>query len=330
MKTTILILTLILSAGILNSQTLTDEYMKKIPALPKDSCNISKQAVENFQQKVSALISEVENEIESLKQAVNQRTPVDEQAAKAQVMQQMAPQYNLSPEQMAQMKAGKMSAADKQAMANQILQQQTNMSMGEVQNLSKMSESGRKAYAEALGAEMMATSQAGSGQQSGNNNAKTLNQLINQQQSVQNKIYANAQKIGNEYNSIESDAELQKSYANIEKWQNKIMSLIGAESGQGNEMDRLISQVKTEQIKICNNCTPKYRKVLGQHLVSMKASIPDIYQLGQITAQMTKIQTGIDTPTESTEIGCLEEIKGYLNKLADAFKFKLYYPELEN
>lgn len=328
MKTTFLLFTLILSVGMVHAQTITENYLRKVPVLPKDSCNITRIAMEEFQQNVAVLISEIENEIESLNQAVNNQGPANEEAAKAAAMKQMSQQYGLSPEQMAQMKSGKMSAADKQKMANQILQQQTNMSMGEVKNISKMSEAGRKAYTEALGVEMMANAQAGQNKQAANAGA-TLQQLIMQQQAVMNKINVEGQRIGNLYAAIEGDANLQKSLQNIDKWHAKIMAMSGVDAGQGRQMDSLAVLIKTTQIKICQNYTPRYRSAVLQHLASMKASMPDIVQLGQITAQLTKMQTSIEPSAGSTEIGCLESIKGYLSKLEDAYQYKLYFAEDE-
>lgn len=314
------------SMATIQAQTITEKYMKLIPALPLDTCNISKVKADNFKQKVVYLSNQIEMEVEQLNNTVDQKSEENEEIAKANAMKQMSQQYGLSPEEMAKMQNGKMSAAEKQAMANKVLQQQTNMSMGEVQNLSKMSDAGKKAYAEAYGTEMMATGQTAQNKQS-SDNAKTLNQLLVNQQAVLGKINATSQKIGNLYTSIESDPELQKSFQNIEKWHSKIMSMTGVDYGQGKQMDSLAVLIKNEQIKVCNKFTPRYRAALNQHLSLMKASIPDSYQLGQITAQITKIQTGVEPPAESTEVGNLESIKGYLNMLKDAYKFKLYFPE---
>lgn len=326
MKTSFLFILMVAAVFGVSAQTLTKGFLSQIPALPKDSCNITRLAMEGFQQNVANLISEIENKIEELNNIADQKSEGNEEIAKENAMKQMSQQYGLSQEQMAQMKSGKMSAADKQALANQVLQQQTNMSMGEVKNMQKMSESGRKAYAEALGTEMMANAQAGQTNQPKNAGA-TIHQLITQQQAVMNKINTESQRIGNLYASIEGDAALQKSFQNIDKWHSKMMSMTGVDAGQGRQMDSLAYLIQAEQIKVCKIYTPRYRSAVLQHLASTKASIPDIYQLGQITAQITKLQTSIETPAESTEIGCLESIKGYLNKLKDACKFKLYFPE---
>ena len=326
MKASLVMCILFGLCGLTNAQTQTEAFLKKIPALPKDTCNITKSNVEDFTQKVSILIEELQNQIDALENMADKKMEGSEEAAKAHAMQQMQQQYGLSEQQMKKMQSGKMSEADKQALANQVLQQQTNMSMGEVQNLSKMSEAGKKAYAEAYGTEMMATGQTAQNQQNAAS-AKNLNQLITEQQAASAKLQATAQKISNLYSTIENDPELQKSYQNIEKWHNKLMSMTGVDYGQGKQMDSLGMLIQKEQIKICNKYTPKYRAALNQHLKLMKAAIPDSYKLAQITGDLSKAQTGVAPPPESIEAGNLQLIKGYLKPLKEAYKFKLYYPE---
>lgn len=319
---------IILAFGLLGyAQTSSEDFLKRIPDLPKDSCNVTKSAMESFTQKVSILADEIENEINILNEKANAKSPANEAAAKDAAMQKMSQQYGLSQEEISKMKSGKMSAAEKQAMANKALQQQTNMSMGEIKNMSKMSESGKKAYMEAYGTEMMAAQQANPGKQPVNESARNMQQLMNSQQAIVGKINANGQKIGNLYAKIENDPNLVKMYQNIDKWHNKIMSMTGIDYGQGKQMDSLAVLIKTTQIKICDNYTPQYRSALRQNLTILKASMTDIQQLGEITAELTKAQTGITPPAESTEIGKMQTIKGYLKSLKDAYKFKLYFPE---
>lgn len=326
MKTNLILFILLLTAVTAQSQTITGQFLKKIPALPDDTCNITISNMNAFNQKVAVLIDEIESQLNTLNEAVDNKMETNEDVAKQHAMKQMSQQYGLTPEQMQQMQSGNMSAAEKQALANQMMQQQTNMSMDEVQNLSKMSEEGKKAYMEAYGTEMMATGQTPQNQQNADN-AKNLNQLITEQQAVMARINTYSQKTGNLYATINNDPELRKSYRNIEGWQSKLMSMTGVDYGQGKQMDSLSLLIKNEQINICNKFTPRYRTALNQHLPLMKATIPDNIRLAQLTAELTKMQTGVTPPPENVEIGNLQLIKGYLDALKDAYKFKTYFPE---
>lgn len=310
------------------SQSVTVKYLSKIPSLPDQSCSITRASVDNFQQSVLEVIEQIENELEALKKSENQSSKVNEQAAEAKAMQQMSQQYGLSAAQMQQMKSGKMSAADKQALANQVLQQQTNMSMGEVQNLKNMNEPARKAYTEALGAEMMATQQAGQNQTTTGNNPANMYKLAQEQQNLNSKLNATAKKIGDMYNKVE-DPELVQSMDSIRAWHNKMMSMAGVDYGQGTEIKRLAEKIKQEKIKICDKYTPRYLAALSNHLDLLKSSFPDQRQLGEVTSQITQTQTGVAIPSSNIEIGELESVKGYLNNLQNAYQYKLYFPEDE-
>ncbi len=326
MKTLMIFIAAMLTVIFADAQPLTQQYLAKIPSLPKDTCNITKSNMEAYVQKIKVLIDEIDGQINTLNSNLDKSMENSEETAQQNAMKQMQQQYGLSQEQMKQMQSGKMSAAEKQALANQVLQQQTNMSMGEVQNLSKMSEAGKKAYMEAYGTEMMATGQTAQNQQNAAN-AKNLNQLIAEQQALNAKINETSMKISNLYSSIENDPELLKSYQNIEKWHNKLMSMSGVDAGQGRQMDSLGILITNEQIKICNKFTPRLRSAIQQHFPLMTASIPDAYRLAQITAELTKSQTGVTLPNESFESGTLSLVINYLEALSEAYKYKLYYPE---
>lgn len=326
MKTIIFSFSLMLFGILTQAQTLTEQYLKRIPALPKDTCNITRDRAEVFNETVVSLIDEIEAEIRALNELVNDQMKSNEAIARQNAMQQMQQQYGLTQQQMQQMQSGKMSAAEKQALANQMMQQQTNMTMDEVKNLSKMSEEGKKAYAEAYGTEMMAAGPTTQNQQNADK-AQKLNQLIAEQQAVLARVNATGQKISELYSSIENDPELVNSYQNIERWHSKLMSMAGEDGGQGKQMDSLSRLIKNEQIKVCEKFTPQYRAALNQHLPLMKSAMPDLYRLAQLTAELTKEQTGIEPPPENLEIGNLQLIKGCLDPLKDAYKFKLYYSE---
>ncbi|MGE0021728.1 MAG: hypothetical protein AB7S72_18815 [Draconibacterium sp.] len=328
MKSTVLLIVSVLLVNLIHAQSLTSGFLNKIPALPKESCNISKTDVEAFQQQVSALDTEIKNQIRVLRQLENAQEKNAEKQAKQNAMQQMSEQYGLSQEEMNKMKNGKMSEADKKALANKMMQQQTNMSMGEVQNIGKMSEAGKKAYMEAYGTEAMATaSQPTANQKKESEKAKNSYELMQEQQSVMAKVNAASQKIGNQYAAIETDPKRIEMLDNIEKMQDKFTSMIGANGGQGETMDSLAVKIQNEKIKYCNLFTPPYRDAVNQHLTILKNSFPDQFRLGEITAQLAKAQTGIEIPAECAEIGGLESIRGYLDKLENAYRYKLYYPE---
>jgi hypothetical protein len=234
----------------------------------------------------------------------------------------------MSQEDIEKMKNAKnMSAADKQAMANKMMQQQTNMSPDEIKNLSKMSDAGKKAYAEGYATEAMAASQANPESQPADNNTQNISALLSQQQSILGRISGYDQSIGNLYASIENDPSRQEMLDRIDDWKSKYGRMIGVDYGQGKQMDSLALLVKKEQIKYCDKFTPRYRAALHQHKQILNSALPDYQKLGEVISQVTMAQTGIARPPECTEIGALEAIHEYLGKLNQTYKFKIYFPE---
>ncbi len=321
-----------MSIAVLGSaQTKTADYMKKLPVLPRDSCNVTRVDAESYKTKVGSLAQQLQAEIDMLNETVDQHMKSNASTAQETAMKQMSQQYGLSEADMEKMKNSKnMTAAEKQALANKMMSQQTNMSMEDVQKMGTMSDAGKKAYAEAYATEAMATSQTDPKQQAKNQNAQSQYQLVTSQQAVNSKVSAITQKIADLYSPIESDPERQKMLDRIDAWQSKIMSMTGVDYGQGKQMDSLGLLIKNEKTAYCNKYTPRYRSALRKHLEILKTSLPDYQSLGSITAEVTKAQTGIEMPAEGKEIPALEAIDNYLGALQDVYKYKLHFQEDDN
>jgi len=328
MKTLLIVLIFFFSGALAQAQLTPEAFLKKAPSLPKDSCNISRSAKDSFVQEVSTLIEETDHEITRLNQEVENAGSSNEERARETALKQMSQQYGMSEEDIAKMKNAKnLSAADKQAMANNMMMKQANMTMDEAKNLSKLDDAGKKAYAEAYATEKMAEAQANPNPQPVNTAGKNMQALIAEQQALTAKISASNQKIGNLYATIENDPSGKEMLRKIDEWHSKLMSMTGIDYGQGKQMDSLSALIMNEQVKYCNKFTPKYRAALRQHKSIVKASIPDYRQLGAVTNEMIKLQYGLVVAPESAEVSGLQAVNGYLVKLRDAFKFNLCFPE---
>lgn len=329
MKKLAFIVIVLCIASIASSQTVFDSYMKRVPALPRDSCNISKTNAESFVQQVSVLTEELTNDIEERNRKSNEYAEENRGAMEDNAMKQVQQQYGMSEEDINKMKNSKnMTDAEKQAMANKMVMQQTNMSMSEIQNMSKMSEAGKKAYTEAYATEAMASAQADPKKYAPDKDAGKLYSLTNEQQALNQKITAGQQKIANMYAAIENDPEGKAMLDKISKWSAKLTSMMGEVSDyEAHVMDSIGGLITKEETKYCNKFTPMYREVLTQDLANLKASVPDCNRLDEVTGELMKLQTGVDAPPESAETSSLGILNAYLGHLKNAYRYKLYYPE---
>jgi len=313
------------------AQVKTNEYLKKIPAIPRDSCNVTKANAELFSASVGTIIEQLKADIDNLSELQDNNMENNKETAEQTVMNQMSAQYGISQADLEKIRNKKdMTDAEKKELANKMIQQQANMSLEEAEKLSKMSEAGKKAYAEAYATEAMATSQTDPNQKARSDNAKNMYELAQAQQNINNKTSSITQKESDLYLPINNDPERQKMLDRIDKWNSQIMAMAGIDYGQGKQMDSLAVLIKNEKIKYCNTYSPQWRSALRQHYKMLIASIPDFLEFGKANAAMTKAQTGIDTPKECLEIGSLSAILQYLQALQGVYSCKLYYPEEEN
>lgn len=309
-----------------SAQFVTEGYLNRTPALPKDSCNISYAQAESFQDQVTALFNQVDNAIGQMNRNTRESAKANEAAYKEQAMQQMS-QFGLSQEDMAKMKSGKMSAADKQALANKMMMQQTNISVDEMKATKGMSAEGKKAYSEAVATEMMAAGQAGQVKTSAVRNPANLSAFLHEQQLIMDRISDRNQSIPGLYAAIDNDPERQQMLNRIGAWRSKWTSMGGVDAGQGKQMDSLMVLIHKEQIGYCNKFTPLYRKALRAHLSAIKSSLPDYRRLAELTGQIAEAQTGVPSPAGGNDITGMQAVSEYLTRLQDAYQYKLYYPD---
>ena len=325
MKRLLFIYICICFTAVTSAQFLTEGYLRRVPALPPDSCNITRANAESFTNQVSILLVEVGNAIGQMNRGSRQSAKVNEAAAKEQAMKQMS-QFGMSQEDMAKMKSGKMTAADKQALANKMMMQQTNISVDEMKAAQGMSQEGKKAYTEALTTEMMAAGQAGQIKSSAPGNATAAGELVMEQQQIMTRISDRSQKIPGLYDAIENDPERQQMLTRMAAWKSKWTSLGGVDAGQGKLMDSLQVLINREQIKYCDKFTPLYRKALRTHLSVIKSSLADYRRLAEITGQIAESQAGIPTAAGGNDITGMTALQEYLARLNHANKYKLSYP----
>jgi len=329
MRKSVFILIALGIASMTSAQTVFDSYMKRVPALPRDSCNISKAGVESLVQQCSIISEELSSYIEEIRRKSDEYAEENRGTMENNAMKQVQQQYGMSEEDINKLKNSKnMTDAEKKALADKMVMQQTNMSMEEIQNMSKMSDAGKKAYAEAYATEAMANAQADPKKYAPDEKARSLFNLSNEQKTLNQKITGGMQKTENMYAAIENDPEGKIMRDNMEKWHEKLMLMMGEVSASEEKiMDNLSDQIKNEEIKYCNKFTPKYRAVLKQELATLKSSVPDCNRLDKVTQELFKLQTGVDALPEGLEMSSLGLLGAYLDHLKNAYKYKLYYPE---
>jgi len=306
-----------------HAQNTPESYLKRIPALPKDSCSATLESNQMYTEKVQSLIDEIQSDIEARSEKVNATAEANKDVAEANAMSQVSQMTGISQADLNKLKNSKnMSAAEKQALASQIMMQKTNMSMDEVKKLSTMSEAGKQAYMQAMGTEMMATS--GNSQQTSPAVAdiQKTPELLEQQQALMNANIENHKKIVDQYAAIDNAPRAKAMLDNIRKWQQKQRSFGEIVSkAQAKAIDSLEVLINAERVKYCNLQTPKYRAQLRNHLSVVKSSLPEYRKFGKANCAYISNSTKIEQPAEMIDVPALEAIKAYLGCLKNVHKY---------
>lgn len=320
MKAQLVLFILLLSTYLCNGQFQTQQFVDNIPSLPNESCKIKPETKNQFIAQVKDLEDQINEQIKKMKS----QSKVDGNPAKENAINQMASQYGLSDEEVQKMKSNKkMSEADKAALADKMMMQQTNISTGEIKNMQGMSEEGKKAWAEAYGAESYTMAQSSQGISEQQKTGSNPGELAQQLQNLKSQVDERRNNIENEYIKIDTDPERMATLQKIGVWNSKITAMTGVDVGQGYKMDSIALLIKKEKEKYCEKYTPLYWKVLNMQYADLKASYPDYIRIADLNRMVANLQPiKIDTPI-GPEIEYFNYIKNYLSRLSGAFNYLL-------
>lgn len=323
MKTTFIFSVLILLFNITQAQSGSTDLLGKIPAVPTNVCVGSHETQKQFEEKISAIIRELDAQILALKK----QSKPDEAKAKGQA-EQMLKQQGLSQDDIDKMKNKKMTKEEKQAMAEKMMQQYTNMSMSEVNSMKNMSKEGKQAYMEGYAAEAQATAQANAK----NNKTSEVNtnnaDVIAQRNVLYQTIKAQQQDVLLKYQMIEQNADGLKLVEKMNSLRARMSQLVGG-GGEGGwiekdkkEYDAAKAELNQLKKDYCQHMSPLYANALNYHLANLQSSYNDYQQLDEMTGKIDNTIITIGTTGKGGNIEYFDWAKTYMEYLKEAYKYK--------
>jgi hypothetical protein len=323
MKTTIIFTVIILFFKITQAQSGSNDFLGKIPAVPTNVCVADNESQNQFEEKISAIIRDLDSQILALKK----QSKPDEAKAKAQA-EQMLKQQGLSQDDVDKMKNKKMTKEDKQAMAEKMMQQYTNMSMAEVNSMKNLSKEGKQAYMEGYAAEAQATAQANAKNNKTTEVKTNYADILSQRNDLYQNIKNQQQDVLKKYQQVEQDAGGLKMVEKMNSLRARMSQLVGG-GGEGgwNEKDKKEydnTKAELNQLKkdYCQHMSPLYFSALNYHLANLQSSYNDYQKLDEMTGKMDNTIVTIGTTGKGGNIEYFEWAKTYLQNLKDAYKYK--------
>lgn len=340
MKTILTLFLLTLTVFFVNAQVRPEAYISMFPSVPGDICSEEPKGKEEFFSKVNEIDELLQNELSRR----HENTDAIVDANKPEMMNNALKQTGVSPELIQQLQAlekqskgatgdqKKAYDAQKKALADQMMQQSMNISMGEVQNLKKMDKAGQKAWATAYATEKQAEVMADPKKYQ-DQNAREMQKynLVKNQKQLSDSLNAQQNRYMKKFAEIDENEDGKKLFTKIEGIRKEIADLYNetAKIGTSPDKNKLIalrSEMVAAKKSYCALLTPKYVDALENYKSFIQSSMAAYYRLEKLSSEVTKSQTGVDISPEPGEFG-LGQISGYLNRLKEAYKYNLLGPE---
>lgn len=331
MKKTTAVLLMIISVHFASAQTMPEAFLGMLPVPPQNVCNEGEDDAKSaFFQKVGEVRDQLDAEISSRKDEIEAKM----KSSEGEMMQNAMARTGVSPELMQQMMAlekqskgatgdqKKAYEAQKKAMADQMMQESMNISMGEVENLKKMDKAGQTAWATAYAtekkAEVLADPQTV--QKKTATDMKNY-QLLTKQRQLTDSLVAQQNKYMKQFQDLDNDKNAMAIQTQIKQLEEKLDEEYKKENRPNdNGIKSLTNQIRDHQISYCSLQSPKYLEILSRYKSFTQASLTSYYQLEKMTYQVTASQTGVETDAEPGLMG-LENVKAYLSRLSDIYRY---------
>lgn len=293
------------------SQHAPDAFIGKIPDVDRLSCN--RESNSDFFSEVYEVKEELQNEISRRKQASRQSTKnYDEQAAKNMMNQRG---MSVSDADIKKMKTA--SKEEKRAMAEKMMQGNMNMSVEEAQKASKMSDAGKKAWAEGMTTEMMADAQANPDKnKAAQKNNMSMFQMAQEQSLLAQKIQAAQHKFDEQLTEFaiikenkkrEYDACMAPITQERAKRPNKNL-------GDDSHPD-LDKREDACYEAYCGFLTAEYKTILNSRLSAIEAMADDYYRMDELTNELASSTSGAKKEVNESGLTYLQELLGYMDHL---------------
>ncbi|RPI62078.1 MAG: hypothetical protein EHM44_07480 [Ignavibacteriales bacterium] len=318
MKTLFLLIVSIILISTSFSQVTPEAFVGMLPAIPGNAC-LDQLAVKNaFFNKIDSISELIENERSRRDEEIDANSDVYEK----QAMDKIAKQYGLSQEELEKLQnEDEMTEEETEALISKALQNSNNLSTEEIKNLEKLNKEGTEAWSEAYGDEKMAEIQSdpekNQEEQLKNKNTYELGTL---QKHILDSLKAVESKFAQQFAEIDKDPEAKIMIKNIDEWELEALALMG--EGNNAKAIALQEKINAEKEKYCNKYTPAYLDVLKRYDSYTKSCLPVCYRLEAISAQLTKLQTGVDMKQEPGLVG-IGKVADYLGKLRGVYKYNL-------
>lgn len=317
-------------------------FFPAIPYPPETVC-LDDTSINAYFRRLGKVQVEISNEIDEREKVVNTYMKEHKDDMKQHMIQNANMQ--LTPEQMQAMKKDNkhMTKEEKMRLADQIMQQNMNVSMKEMQNMKEYSKgkdtAALKRYSQAYATERMAD-------QNADPVAVEAERLkMKSQADISKQLFDISQRLtdrGSKYTQlldslqVESDTAFSELLKRIEPFEDQIEAINEMRKRDENrrndenaskqdfeQVNMLQKQIQQFKYQYCFELTPKYFDILEGLKVFLPTTFADCDSVDYLNSELIFRQTGVRPPKDALGLSALKAVDHYASQLADCRRYKL-------
>lgn len=306
--------------------------LAKFPSLPNSTCIADTTEMNIYHKQLRKVTRELDSLCELRKKELEERI----KKLKPDIEKNIAKDYGLSDSDVQKLKNKKISDKEKKALMEKMLQEKTQISLGEIEQLKKMkkekNKEGIQNWADAYTTQKMAEMTTGDStktpeqiemEKNLEKNAK-LNNLMKEQKIIVDRIAAVDKRITNkmiEFN-IEDSTQTYILNKNVKPLEKMLM-----EDYPTKEQQRVIyEKIALHHLNYCNKISPMYMDIIRDLRVSTEPILPLYDKLEILNAEINAKTMGIKEWPTSPGLMQLDAVSSLAHAIADIYKYTIVIP----
>jgi len=339
MKRVVLMLLIWVIAISSNGQTKAIVYFQRLPAPLADPCEADSTRMYFMQ--LDTVSIRLAKDIKAREKEVNAYMKEHKQEMKETMMKNSG--LTLTPEQIQKMKQDNkhMTQEQKMKLADEMMQQNANISMKEVQAMKKNANNkdtaALKGWSMAYATENMADQPADQAKiEAEKIKMKSTADLLKEQNDINTKLLAGGGKYTQLMDSLQKDAdtawmELQRQIAPVQAQIDTILAQWGREENKteegGKRVDGKVKEladfIYDRKKEYCPPFTERYIGILKGLIFYLPGTFSDCDRVDELNIEITYRQTGVRMPDSAKGLSALKAVKNYADMLSKVQKYKL-------
>jgi ElaB/YqjD/DUF883 family membrane-anchored ribosome-binding protein len=327
------------------AQKTASEYLADIPTVPGAPCERDDAAPQNFKEDINKVIDELSKDIAARNKKAKDFMKDHEKQARETAVKNSG--LVLTPEQMKVMQQENkhMTQAQKDKLANEVMQQNMNVSMAELDRLKKggkhVDSTAAANWAQGFSTELNAEREINPEKaQAAEIRNKQTNDLVKEMNDTQQRLYAGEDKYTQQLNDLQYLADslyrilrmhTDPMHAEADTIQARLAREKAAcncamEEASKKVFDRvnfLLEEIQTLEYMYCPPLTNKYLEILGYYHGYIETTFTSSYRLEELQAEIQYRQTGIKDPEFKPGLLALQAVHHYAELVSNVYRYKI-------